>query len=351
LSRLRKLLRITLTALATALALGLVTSASLFVATRGDYVVARTVAQDPSLPHVTLDGQVFHAESYGSPANPTVLVVHGGPGNDYRYLLALKALADRYHVAFYDQRGTGLSPRVDPAELTLETMLADLDRMVDHFGQGRPVNVVGHSWGAMLASGYLGRQPDKVTGVVLAEPGMLTTEKAREFEALMRREGSLAMLAPAVRSWFRSLHVHGPDDQAREDFFFHDLFSSLPPERNPLRGYFCDPNDARRMSLWRYSWRSSVDIPNRARNARGEIELNLVAGVERFRRPVLFLCGECDRLIGADYQRGHMRHFPGARLEVVPRAGHAMFTDNPEESVRAVRRYLDEVNAQTAAAP
>ena len=49
-------------------------------------------------------------------------------------------------------------------------------------------------------------------------------------------------------------------------------------------------------------------------------------------------------MTGLAYQQDHLRHFPTARLEVIPRAGHAMFTDNPEESVRAVRRYLDEIS-------
>jgi proline iminopeptidase len=348
---LRRLLRIT-SYLAGALAATLALAALiLFLTTGGEHVVARTLAQDPTLPHVTLGGFPFHAEAFGAPDDPVVLVLHGGPGNDYRYLLALRALADRYRAVFYDQRGTGLSPRVDPRELTLERMLADLDLMVDHFGRGRPVSLVGHSWGAMLASGYLGRHPEKVQAAVLAEPGPLTTETARRFEALIRRGVSLTFLAAATRSWFRSQHVSGPDDQARDDFFFQDLMSTGPPERSPFAGYFCDPADVRRIPYWRDSWRSSQDIPNRARTARGDIDVDLVAGVERFPRPVLFLCGACDRLIGAEYQKDHMRYFPTARLEVIPRAGHAMFTDNPEESISAVRRYLDEVASPRSTSP
>jgi hypothetical protein len=55
------------------------------------------------------------------------------PGADYRSLLDLKALADDYFVVFYDQRGTGLSPRVeDPGELTYELYLDDLAAFVAH---------------------------------------------------------------------------------------------------------------------------------------------------------------------------------------------------------------------------
>jgi proline iminopeptidase len=339
----RKLLRRVLLIVGVLLAALLLACGALFLGSRGDYSVPRTVAQDPSLPKIELDGVVFHAETFGPEGRPVVLVLHGGPGNDYRYLLSLQALSDQYRVVFYDQRGTGLSPRVDPSELTLENMLADVDRMVQRFGKGRPVHIVGHSWGAMLAAAYLGRHPERVQGAVLAEPGMLTSVKAREFELLMKRNTPVRLIGHAALSWFRSLHVSGPDDQARGDFFFLDLFTSAPVELNPLKDYFCDPKDARRMPFWRYSWTSSQTIPNRARNGRGEIEIDLTRGVDKFPRPVLFLCGACDKLIGAEYQKDHLRAFPTARLAIVPRAGHSMFTDNPVESVAIVRSYLSEV--------
>ena len=44
---------------------------------------------------------------------------------------------------------------------------------------GQKVNLVGHSWGAMLASAYLGQYPEKVDHAVLAEPGFLTSEFRR----------------------------------------------------------------------------------------------------------------------------------------------------------------------------
>src|SRR5262245_44675256 len=77
-------------------------------------LVPGTVHQDPTLPRIQINGTLLHAESFGDPAGPTVLVLHGGPGSDYRSLLHLKALADDgYKVVFWDQRGAGLSQRHD----------------------------------------------------------------------------------------------------------------------------------------------------------------------------------------------------------------------------------------------
>jgi proline iminopeptidase len=145
----------TLGTITLAIVIGVVALFILFyVLTIGEYAVAKTVAQDPSIPHITIDGVTFHAETFGDPANPVVIAIHGGSGVDYRSILSLQPLSDHYFVVFYDQRDTGLSPRVNPEEITLASAIMDLDLIVDYYGHGHNVNLVGHSWGAMLASAY-----------------------------------------------------------------------------------------------------------------------------------------------------------------------------------------------------
>jgi proline iminopeptidase len=116
----RTAIRWTLRILAGTAALAAVALGAGFLATSGDRPVLRTVADDSSLPSAVIDGVKLHVRTFGDPSRPAVVVVHGGPGNDSRYLLPLSALADRYHVVFYDQRGSGLSERVGEDRLTLE---------------------------------------------------------------------------------------------------------------------------------------------------------------------------------------------------------------------------------------
>jgi proline iminopeptidase len=54
-------------------------------------------------------------------------------------------LAKDCRVIFYDQRGSGLSPRVDKKLLTMEQNLDDLKAVVDHFSNGKKVKLIGHS--------------------------------------------------------------------------------------------------------------------------------------------------------------------------------------------------------------
>ena len=218
-----------------------------YISTMGNYEVAKTVEQDPSIPHIKIEDAIFHAETFGNDTNEVVIVLHGGPGNDYRYLLSLKALADDYFVVFYDQRGTGLSPRVDVKEHTIENMINDLNNIIDYYAQGRKVHIIGHSWGAMLASGYIGEYPSKVDKVVLAEPGILTSEKAIEFMELFKPDFSLSFLWHMGKCWFQSLHVDGPDEQAAQDYFFTALIFNADAalfKKHPMAKYFC------KRSIW-----------------------------------------------------------------------------------------------------
>ncbi len=319
-----------------------------YLATSGGEPVPRTVMDDPSLPNATIAGVRLHVRTAGDPARPTVIVLHGGPGNDSRYLLPLAALADEYHVVFYDQRGSGLSERVSDDRLRLEGFYEELDGIVDRYGGGRPVALVGHSWGAMLASGYAGRHPDKVSALVLAEPGMLTSETAELLMAAtnhMRPPWSLQVLGVGASAWLRSLHVSGPDPDARRDRLM-DSIMRADIDGHPIAGYFCNRDlSTARMDGWRFGARAATALLGQARGQDGKLHVDFVRGVERFRRKVLFLAGSCDSILGERMQRRHIRYFPSARLVIVEGAGHTMFGEKPEQSVAAVRRYLGEALA------
>ena len=139
----------------TGLLIGIVILAciGLFISTAGEYSVPDTVATDPTISHIEIDGVVFHAETFGDPQNPVVIVLHGGPGGDYGYLLNLHQLENDYFVVFYDQRGAGLSPRVDASELSLQSSIDDLHRIVTYYGQGDPVRLVGQQCWLLLTLG------------------------------------------------------------------------------------------------------------------------------------------------------------------------------------------------------
>jgi proline iminopeptidase len=314
-----------------------------FFTTKGDYNPAQTVDQDKSLPHIQIGSTIFHAETYGNDSNETVIVVHGGPGNDYRYLLPLVQLSDKYRVIFYDQRGTGLSPRVSEEQLYLDTMLQDLENIIDYYSPDKKVSIIGHSWGAMLASGYLGKHPNRVRKIVLAEPGFLTSKKAKEFMDKTQFRFSFGALAVVGKTWFKSLHIDGPDDQAKQDYLFMSVAMSPEIPDHPFLGYFCNRDPFRsQYASWRYSALSATKMIEHGKNDKGELSLNLVEGVDSFKSKVLFISGECNTLCGPNYQKDHLQYFHEPAMVIIPEAGHMMFNDQTALSIQTVREYFEE---------
>ncbi len=147
-------------------------------------LVPKTVDEDPSLPSISVNGTQLHAETFGNPTDPMILVVHGGPGGDYRGLLNFSRFsADGYFVVFYDQRGSGLSKRYDKQIYTIQLVIDDLDAVIRHYRQtpDQKVLLMGFSWGAMLATAYINEHPGEIAGAVLIEPGGFTWDDAKAY--------------------------------------------------------------------------------------------------------------------------------------------------------------------------
>lgn len=154
-------------------------------------LVPLTAEQDNSLPSVTINGSKFHAETFGDPLHKMLVVLHGGPGSDYRYLLNCKEFANQgYYVVFYDQRGSGLSQRHDKKSYSIQLMVDDLKEVIAHYrtSASQKIFLLGHSWGGILATAFINQYPNVIRGVVLGEPGGFTwndiinyVDRARDF--------------------------------------------------------------------------------------------------------------------------------------------------------------------------
>jgi proline iminopeptidase len=114
-----------------------------------------------------------------------VIVLHGGPDFDHRYLLPdLDQLKDKFRLIYYDQRGRGKSAEnVRPEDVTLGSDLADIDTVRRHFRLDSVV-LLGHSWGAVLALEYALRHPQRVSRLILMNPAPASTADLTAFRKI-----------------------------------------------------------------------------------------------------------------------------------------------------------------------
>ena len=101
-----------------------------------------------------------------------IVVINGGPASSHEYMLSYADLAAHAPVVFYDPLGCGRATHLpekhgDTAFWTVQLYLDEFHNLIGHLGLDI-YDVVGHSWGAMLAMEIAVRQPKELRRLVLA---------------------------------------------------------------------------------------------------------------------------------------------------------------------------------------
>lgn len=286
-------------------------------------LVHATVDEDDSLPALELSETRLHLQTFGDPRNPPLVLLHGGPGNDHRYLLRLvqprwgPGLADEYFVIVFDQRGAGLSRRHEPEALTLDAYLRDLEEVIDTLAPERQVILFGHSWGGQYAAMYMNAHPERVTAAVLAEPGRLRWDLEEggadfDFDPFAEHIGDLL--------WARQLV--SMQEHARADY----VASLLLLEDTNARVEDPSPN-------WRVGAAVLLSL------YLDEIEVAHFDWTPRLAEvegPVLFVVGDQPSDLGASFQTQQLDFFVDARMVEIAGAGHSDIVWKRAEDTLAV---------------
>jgi proline iminopeptidase len=290
-------------------------------------LVPRTVDDDGALPALEISGTRLHLETFGNPADPVVITLHGGPGADYRSLLPLRALADEgYFVVFWDQRSAGLSSRQQCDGITPDAYLRDLEAIVDRFARSGTdrVSFIGHSWGAMYATWYVNEHPERVGAMVLAEPGGFTRAELDAY--LDRWLGSASLTGEPLNDAAFLGRMMTTDDQERLDY--------QVAQRAPIVEESLGQDTVHPEPFWRYGALASECLIDSAR------AFDWTTDLSRYTREVLFLHGARNTVHTLEHQTALAAHYPHARVVTLEGVGHDIFSAAPEQALQLIRAQL-----------
>ena len=263
-----------------------------------------------------------------------LLVLHGGPALSHEYLApGLSPLGHVARVVFFDQRGCGRSSKPADRRYDMATLCEDVEAVRRDLGLGR-VDVLGFSFGGMLAQEYALRFPASLRRLIVAGAGPSGAD-------INRRLAEVKAAAPArIRDVVDRYESQGPftgdayppeyaaaADEAYRPFSFHTL-PGPPPEVADVLGHLA-------FDVYKVLW-----------GDRGEFRVTGVLAdwdrledLRKISAPTLILIGRYD-LTSVDTARDMGRRIPDARVVVFEESGHFMYLEESEKFLSEVRAFL-----------
>lgn len=277
------------------------------------------------------DTELFIAERGPEDGLP-LIVLHGGPGLDHvEFADYLDPLADTYRLVLVDQRAQGRSRRdADPGTWTLQQMASDVSAVAAAIGAERYA-VLGHSYGAFVALQHLADAPGASVATVVSG-GVPASRFLEAVEQELARFEPESLRTQVTESWAREATVQTEQECAQL------LLDQLP-------FHFRDPFDpriadyARRTAAARYA----PEVLRHASLEGGGLVIEVEDRLPHVPQPVLVTTGRHDRTCRVDASERIAELIPGSQLRIFEQSGHMTFVEEPEEYLRVVRAFLDEI--------
>ncbi len=277
-------------------------------------------------------GAIVYYETIGQ--GRPLMVLHGGPGATHGYFLPYLLPLSRHHrLVFMDERGSGRSERLtNPKGYTLENLACDADAVRRALGL-KTVDVMGHSFGGILAQAYAIRYPTTVRRLILAGTGSSASRINADFKQIKDA------LDPTLRAQIDALESKGiigadgaqlPEyrklaDEAEASYDY----VGRPPQWD-------DHGDAVGWDSLNELWGSRSDF-----HIDGNLAgFDFVPDLRKLSMPTLVILGDHDLVSSATAHETHAA-LRNSKLIILAHSGHETFVDQTEAFMREVSAFLD----------
>ena len=249
-----------------------------------------------------------------------VLMSHGYSATRHMWDGQHAKLGDRYRMISWDMRGHGAtdSPS-DPARYSHALTVADMKALLDHLGIRRAV-IGGLSLGGTMSLEFYVAHPEMVEALILCDtgPGYRNAEARAGWNARAHDR--------AARLEARGLAALGSSRAAREIARPGTAAAEAAAPATESGAYV--PRH-----------RSAQGLAHAARGLLAQTGPEVIDGLPSIAVPTLIIVGDQDEpfLAPSTYMA---KKIPGARLEVIPDAGHWTNIDQPALFNRIVLDFL-----------
>lgn len=276
----------------------------------------------------TINGAKLYYKTIGK--GEPLLFVHGGPVLDHSYFLPqMNILAQDYQLIFFDQRLCGKSDlEVDTSTLSLDGFVEDIEGIRAAFNLEK-VNLVGHSWGGLLAMKYAIKYPEKLKSLILLN-SMAGSAALWQEESLL-----LAERSTAEDSIARAAIIQSEAFQQKRPEAYAELF------RLSFLHQFSNPKLADSLNII-----LPDDVQERSRKftylANDLQDFDLHQELASVNCPTLLLFGdhEPSAQIAAPKLKAA---FSDASLQILEACGHFPYIEQPEQFRNSITTFINNI--------
>jgi pimeloyl-ACP methyl ester carboxylesterase len=243
-------------------------------------------------------------EVFEAGQGPPILFLHGANGfaPDHPYVAPLSA---QHRLIAPSHPGFGRSSLPDWIDAVDDIAYVHLE-LLDRLGLAR-VDVIGCSLGGWIAAEMATKSPGSVRRMVLVGPVGVKTGPVDRLD--------VPDIFARPQSELEALLFHDPERMRTDPAALDDEQLALMV-RN-------------RETLALLTWEPYMHNPK------------LRHRLHRVTAPTLFLRGESDGLVSADYLAAYARLLPNARTETIPQAGHAPHAERPDDFAHKALAFLE----------
>lgn len=255
-----------------------------------------------------------------------LLILHGGPGLNHAYFVPhLNALEKYFRVIYYDQRACGRSSIPSSDSISMKFLVEDIEAIRQEL-KIEKLNILGHSWGAVLAAHYGLHHPQRIKKLIFSNPSLFSREYDEQASALLKqkltKEDSLAQA--------QIMSGGNLDSKKYEKLFLLNFQLSAYNKANVNKINLDLPANFGEASKALFS----------ALRKDNAMNTNLYEALKSFTFPVLIVHGEADIMPGAAIQRLRSE-LPQAELEIFKQSGHFPFVEETSKYNSVVFRFLN----------
>ena len=271
---------------------------------------------------IELAGHEVHYVTAGDPESKRLIILlHGFGASAFSYKEVLEPMSELGFVIAYDRAAFGFTER--PTEWDLNPygtpgQLKVLDELIEKFGKNKKVYLVGHSAGGSIAASYTIKHQEKLAGVVLFAPAVLTSGGAPSWLNWIFSIPQINHLGPKLVS---SIATNGLS------ILYSSYFDENKVTQETLAGYTAPLKIVGwEKAFWEFN---KAPRDNSVGDRLSEISI-----------PTLVITGDTDKIVKTEDSVKVSQLISGSDLVVIPQAGHLANEEKPAEFAKAVTDFI-----------